>query len=87
MEQAALLRLQRQRQRAVLEQPRLERQLLVPFAQLADQRQEPELQLGRSEPAEQQQSVQRLFSQGSAALITTPADARHGYSSTRQPIA
>lgn len=83
MEQAAFLRLQRQRQRAVLEQPRLERQLLVPFAQLADQRQEPELQQWRSQPAEQQQSVQRLRPQGSAALITTPADTCHGYSSTR----
>ena len=77
MEQAALLRLQWQRQRAVLEQPRLERQLLVSFAQLADQRQEPELQQWRSQPAEQQQSVQRLRPQGSAALITTPADTRH----------
>lgn len=79
MEQAALLRLQRQRQRAVLEQPRLERQLLVSFAQLADQRQEPELQQWRSEHTEQQQSVQRLRPQGSAALITTPADTCHGY--------
>ena len=69
MEQAALLRLQWQRQRAVLEQPRLERQLLESLAQLADQRQEPELQQWRSEPAEQQQSVQRLRSQGGAALI------------------
>ena len=64
-----LLPLLRQRQWPVVEQPWLERQLLVSFAQLADERQEPELQQRRSQPAEQQQSVQRLRSQGSAALI------------------
>ena len=64
-----LLPLLRQRQWSVVEQPWLERQLLVSFAQLADERQEPELQQRRSQPAEQQQSVLRLRSQGSAALI------------------
>ena len=64
-----LLPLLRQRQWPVVEQPWLERQLLVSFAQLADERQEPELQQRRSQSAEQQQSVQRLRSQGSAALI------------------
>ena len=64
-----LLPLLRQRQWPVVEQPWLERQLLVSFTQLADERQEPELQQRRSEPAEQQQSVQRLRSQGGAALI------------------
>lgn len=64
-----LLPLLRQRQWPVVEQPWLERQLLVSFAQLADEWQEPELQQRRSESAEQQQSVQRIRSQGSAALI------------------
>ena len=63
------LPLLRQRQWPVVEQPRFERQLLVSQSQLADERQEPELQLRRSEPAEQQQQVQRLRSQGGAALI------------------
>ena len=63
------LPLLRQRQRPVVEQPWFERQLLVSQSQLADERQEPELQLGRGQPAEQQQQVQRLFSQGCAALI------------------
>lgn len=64
-----ILPLLRQRQRPVVEQPWFERQLLVSQSQLADERQEPELQLGRGQPAEQQQQVQRLFSQGGAALI------------------
>jgi hypothetical protein len=63
------LPLLRQRKRPVVEQPWLERQLLVSQSQLADERQEPELQRRRSEPAEQQQQVQRLRSQGGAALI------------------
>ena len=64
-----LLSLLRQRQRDELEQQRLERQLLEFIAQLADERQEPELQLRRSQSPEQQQSLQRLCGQGSAALI------------------
>ena len=59
----------RQRQWVVVEQPRLERQLLVCLVQLVPQRSEPELQQWRSQPAEQQQSVQRFCSQGGAALI------------------
>ena len=66
---AHFLPLLRQRQWPVVEQPWLERQLLVSFAQLTDERQEPELQRRRREPSEQQQSVQRLCRQGSAALI------------------
>ena len=56
----ALLLLLRQRQWPLVEQPRLERQLLVFDVEQRAQRPQSELQLGRSEPAEQQQSVQRV---------------------------
>jgi hypothetical protein len=51
----AILLLLRQRQWSLVEQPRLERQLLVFVVEQRAQRPQSELQLGRSEPAEQQQ--------------------------------
>jgi hypothetical protein len=64
----------RQRQWVVVEQPRSQWQLLVCLVQLVPQRSEPELQQWWSQPAEQQQSVQRLRRQGGAALISFRKD-------------
>ena len=58
-----------QRQWPLVEQQRVQRQLLVFDVQLSPQRTEPELQQWRSESAEQQQSVQRFRSEACAALI------------------
>jgi hypothetical protein len=58
-----------QRQWPLVEQQRVERQLLVFHLELSPQRKEPELQQWRSQSAEQQQSVQRFCLEACAALL------------------
>ena len=61
-----------QRQWYVLEQSRLERQLLVIIAQLRNEWSELELQQWWCQPAEQQQSVQRLRRPPGSAYNSVP---------------
>ncbi len=58
-----------QQERDFAQQQRHERELLVFDFELISERLQPELQFGRSQSSQQQQSVQRLLCQGSPALV------------------